>query len=535
MRKGHDPYLLSRALFASDGGLRCSPSRGKGIVLSQDTQSLQNHALPTMASNVRPAYTCVSTSSNWVEDANVYCNRVTSSKLRQRLLRGIKGCAIIDIWMRRLSEQNWQHTYNGPASLLDVSWLLSLCSRKALQPFVYRVACDGKEREEVWLTCPESPKIVDTSARSVAVAFCGISKFTAEHCSLLVEVCEGPTWQPMRVNLQEASEGNFVTLPLFDSRSFGGVLVTDLKPATWYRIRLRVDYDGSQTIGPSIVVATRCCRPDAPSPPPSVEDHDSSFRVTWKMPAHNGYPIQYFLLEQRERVTARESVPPLFGTQADAIQWTPWRHVRLGRVPNCVVRAPKKDPAAYASARQVLDDAAPRFLAVEFRIAATNALGRSAASHSTRATKFSHPRAFASASKIKGSCRVQQSTSQPVNHGGDALSATDNFVQDIVRKFDFPVAVEVVKRALRETQREAAAVAAKQKRNQASLKRATMPIYRGSPSHLPSSHKHVGARPKKPRPIPSVTVTQRDPSYIFLPAHRQLEVALLHQLEHVRT
>lgn len=467
-----------------------------------------------------------------LKDASVYCIQATSSKLRQRLLKGIEGSSIIDIWVRRWSEEKWQHTYNGPASLLDVTWLLSLCSRKALQPFVYRVACDGKEREVVWLTCPESPKIVETTARSVAVAFSGMSKFALEHCILLVEMCEGPIWQPMRVNLQDVIEGNFVTLPAFDFRSSKGVVVTDLKPATWYRIRLRVEYDESKTIGPSILVATRCSHPDAPTSRPHVEDHDLSFRVTWKTPAHNGYPIHHFLLEQRERVTTRESVAPLFGMQAETTQWTPWRQVQLRHVPGCIVRAPKRDPAANASARQVLDDAVPRFLAVEFRVAATNALGRSDVSRPTRATRLTHPRAFANTSKVNGSFRLKKSNLQPVTHVDDTISADDDIIRDIVRSITFPVALEVVERALRETRREAAAVATNQeKQNQYLRKWTTMPTGRPSPSEVSKSHNQVGRRSRKPRQVPSVPATQRDPSYLYLPAQRHLEVALRQQLE----
>ena len=51
----------------------------------------------------------------------------------------------------------------------------------------------------------------------------------------------------------------------------GGVRVVDLRPATWYHMRLRVTYDGSvAAVGPAVAVATKCGPPDAPTPRPRV-------------------------------------------------------------------------------------------------------------------------------------------------------------------------------------------------------------------------------------------------------------------------
>ena len=225
-------------------------------------------------------------------------------------------------------------------------------------------------------------------------------------------------------------------------------------------------------------------------------------RVSWSRPRTNGYPIHHYILQQRELVTPPKSVTkawqtdgmpgartddtsvPLarIGPRGDTLEsfvgqltpkWTPWREVHTNLLPECLIRAPVRCPASITAARGVLGlgtlsnntasfgamdtlrkgtESLPRFIAVEFRVAAVNALGISKFSNISRVTGRECPRSFAPAvhgrvipqrSICSTSDRARQDQCSP-NSRSLALEAE---LEQIVDAFEFPVSLSVVETA----------------------------------------------------------------------------------------
>ena len=316
----------------------------------------------------------------------------------------------------------------------------------------------------------------------------------------------------------------------------GGVRVIDLLPATWYHMRLRVTYDGiSAALSPAVAVATKCGAPDPPIPRPNVTEEfvgtanmnsvvgaaaqnlegfvsemsratpppasgSHRLRVSWARPRTNGYPIQYYILHQRELVLPPNSVAKRcqasnmlvparslasdprvrpFSTQSSsnaneqqqAPKWTPWREVHAHLLPECLVRAPSRCPASITAARQTLglgspsnnsaalgsgpfsslpkvSEPPPRFIAVEFRVAAVNALGASKFSQVSRVSRQVFPRAPEQAwggrtAQIK--TRRSEGTAWTKNLQTSMFEAE---LEELAGALGFPVSLSIVQGAL---------------------------------------------------------------------------------------
>ena len=213
-------------------------------------------------------------------------------------------------------------------------------------------------------------------------------------------------------------------------------------------------------------------------------------RVSWPRPRANGYPIHHYILQQRELVlppiaagryranneTRRPSNPeaetgnsPFSTTGApntdvdhDCPKWTPWREVHAHLLPECLVRAPSRCPASITAARQALGFAVPaknssalssssetfpqpppRFIAMEFRVAAVNALGTSSFSHVSRVTKHECPKVLMKVTENR-SLSVKNVTD--FNHPRSyALEAEQ---EELSAALGFPVSLGVVQMAL---------------------------------------------------------------------------------------
>lgn len=441
----------------------------------------------------------------------------------------------------------------------------------------------GPPRDVTWLSDPEAPAILEAASREIALGWPVIEgcrgdllRRAMKHggAAFQIEVSEGPAWQPARVQQRRLrlaakqatrlsrggrrsppsdGEGDetgpgasnakaFIALEAVDG--VGGVRVVDLRPATWYHMRLRVTYDGtSAAVGPAVAVATKCGPPDVPTPRPRVLEepvgaggggyvadanlsaatrtlgglmHDVAraatppsgggyrLRVSWARPRTNGYPIVHYVLQQRERVLpphgrlgARErreraererrrqdpSLALFGGVDESCLAgpppaiWTPWREVHNHLLPECLARAPTRCPASITAARNALGLGAskkrsaiaassdslhkgaeppPRFLAVEFRVAAVNALGASAFSKATKITRHECPNVLAPQLQHGRSVNPAaaahaedaERASSPANSRPPALEAA---LEDLAAGLDFPVSLDVVEAALHAT------------------------------------------------------------------------------------
>lgn len=343
------------------------------------------------------------------------------------------------------SSSDWVLIYDGPEKQLDLSWVASLCPGP-LCSHVYRVAHhlakDSAPREITWLSDPEAPTVLSASMREAVLGWPLIDGCCSERlrrvvssggAAFQVEVSEGLSWQPARVQQKSPnakgsrphrpgetamqdrkSVSAFLRLTAVDGR--GGIRIVDLRPATWYKMRLRVTYaNESKTIGPSVALCTKCGPPDVPTPrprvveekmvancmkpkctvglpvaahnleslmneaceqKPSLQLNNFRLRVAWAQPPKNGHPIKKYILQQREEVLppapARScrSVDVISAAVAQKQQranyeskglskWTPWREVHAHSLSECLIRSPSRCPASVTSARHILGLDAP--------------------------------------------------------------------------------------------------------------------------------------------------------------------------------
>lgn len=502
--------------------------------------------------------------------------RAARNELFRRLSKGVKGN---DIILSKLStDGKWVALFDGPTKQLDITWITSMNSKPLLSE-VYRVQSTGPGsallRDVAWLSDPEAPQVIEVAPREVVLGWPEIDgrqagllrrEMAQGGAAFQVEVCEGPVWQPARVQQRRIllaakaaedltrgggrstsadddpvpmdGQGAFMALEAVDG--VGGARIVGLLPATWYHMRLRVTYDGcSAAVGPPVAVATKCGPPDTPIPRPQVVEelvdpgsnstdvlslvsppaaartlgcliHDISpttmasssvghrLRVSWVRPRTNGYPIQYYILQQRELVlppvssaknrrrvderTIRTLLHPYsmndpqvtgepLGQRAKSStsKWTSWREVHANLLPESLVRAPTRCPASITAARHVLGlssssnisaafssadmlhrgtEPPPRFIAIEFRVAAVNALGASKFSQVTRVTELECPTSFLpSVRSNEGPSHDSQSSDRHKSRRVYS-SVLEAELEELASALEFPVSLGLVKDAL---------------------------------------------------------------------------------------
>lgn len=443
-----------------------------------------------------------------MDPSEIYGNDIRCLKsARTKLIGDLLGDLRRDQWITILalsSKEEWVTIYKGLAKQLDLTWVASLspaplCSQmyrveycSIMNSSFYAQKSPGANvlspRDIMWLSDPGEPHVLSTSARDVVLGWPKIEGCRRElytSAVFQVEVREGPAWQPARVQQQklrlasseryqqrifdeqETSSWNDMTafFPLKAVDGVGGVRVIDLRPATWYYMRLRVSCCGkSAAFGPPVLVSTRCGIPDMPTPKPriiqeqtyangkkdvpnfeplvalpatarslcSLMDHtmeerstlkpSDRLRISWSQPSNNGYPIQRYILQQRElvldppcahnapnkKVLALKTRHTHHGLPLNSgllQRWTPWHVVHASMLPECLIRAPAQCPASVILARQTLGlgkfknshaayGRTPVFTAMEFRVAAVNVLGASKFSQVSRISEREYPHFF---------------------------------------------------------------------------------------------------------------------------------------------
>ncbi|KAJ1460086.1 hypothetical protein M885DRAFT_458808 [Pelagophyceae sp. CCMP2097] len=433
----------------------------------------------------------------------------------------------------------WEVLFCGPCGRLDLEWVASLATDKPLTLFNYRVAnlpaagaaadsVAARPREVNWLSDPDPPALHAAGLHDIVVGWPRVDGDGGADLpvSFQAEVAEGPSWTPARVQLQRlrdsadeaqlrkaeargsgASPLRFVALPpVGDAR---GAKIVDLRPATWYHVRLRATYGGGATcVGRPVTVATKCGPPDTPLPRPRVSEEDAAapvrarragpdspqsvalltlgaavrehrggdgaprawrLRVSWARPRCNGYPITHYVLQQREHVLPAFIAPPsqgLFapGEAPQCAAWTPWRTVHSHPLPECLARAPADDATAIAAAKKALGLGAPAnntsMAALQARVTGQPSESaptifevefRVAAVNSLGASDFSKAtRATARECPhaLCGTCDAGDGTTAPTLEAAPRASVLEAELDDLAAALDFPVSLDVVHGAL---------------------------------------------------------------------------------------
>lgn len=402
--------------------------------------------------------------------------------LGRRLLDNIRRDRYIELSVLS-SCGDWVILFRGPTKQLDLTWIISMSPAPlCFHTYRLRSAAEYIEpllRDVTWLSNPVGPVVLETSPREVVLGWPNIEGHCSGPISLnraqggaafQIEVSERHEWQPVRVQNQRSHlssqpksnydaphSGTITYITLKAVSGVGGVHVVDLRPATWYNMRLRVVYDtDSIATGPPVAVTTRCGLPERPTLRPwiveqltrmgtAIKSSSSSFsatarsmanlmelndpslnrhfclRVSWTQPACNGYPIQHYVLQQREKVVDQQRAR-LISISNDSLavdisaKWTPWREVYTQLIPGCRIHALARCSASITAAQHTLGFAnlsrlttpttnhsprgrhyvpVPQFIAVQFRVAAVNALGISQFSRISSVTKENCPDFFA--------------------------------------------------------------------------------------------------------------------------------------------
>lgn len=234
-------------------------------------------------------------------------------------------------------------------------------------------------------------------------------------------------WHPTRV-MPRGGHGDFVA---FDGLE-AATRIVDLRPATWYELR----HDGQ-----THTVATLCAPPDTPGRPRVTEEaththkarlvgaarHLAAFlddppqpqwrlKVAWPPSAPNGYPIRHYRVQQRACVAS-----------GGRLAWTAWRETHVGHRTSCIVRPNTS-------------------FALDFRVAAVNALGSSPFGPRLRVTSARCPNVVATPSEALPDDAEATDDVEASAKDNDA-----DLLRDLAAALDFPVSPDVLRRALRET------------------------------------------------------------------------------------
>lgn len=484
---------------------------------------------------------------------DIRCLKSARTKLIGELLGDLRR----DQWITILalsSKEEWVTIYRGPSKQLDLTWIASL-SPAPLCSQIYRVeycsiisSSHAQQspagnvvgpRDIMWLSDPGEPNVLSTAAREVVLGWPKIEGCRRElyvGAAFQVEVREGPAWQPVRVQQQKLrltsseryqqrifdarrTSGNNTTTAFFPLKAVdgvGGVRVIDLRPATWYYMRLRVSCCGKfAAFGPPVLVSTRCGIPDMPTPKPRIiqeqtcangkkqmpnydplvalpatarslcslmnytmderptlKASDCRLRISWSQPSNNGYPIQRYILQQRDLVLNQPCAYNAPNKNALALKtgrthhalplnsgllqkWTPWRVVHASMLPECLIRAPALCPESVILARQTLglgksqnSDAgrSPVFTAMEFRVAAVNVLGTSKFSQVSRISDREYPHFFTNTAQ-RSHGLLRNSNPKNVPYPRKTKMATEAELNEVILALGFPVSDIVIQHA----------------------------------------------------------------------------------------
>jgi hypothetical protein len=180
-------------------------------------------------------------------------------------------------------------------------------------------------KEFVWLTPLNRPIITNTTIHSISikwdnVKFCGYKdddiniRIPITTIKCIVEIAEGHEWSGHGIANHFITDSTYIPdyITVFESSNVFEAQIIDLKPSTWYHIRIKVIYGGSIMYSPSISCYTKQGIPDRPEKPhvfvsaiQSTFDRkilESSYRIKfmWSASPSTGIPITKYHVQIKE-------------------------------------------------------------------------------------------------------------------------------------------------------------------------------------------------------------------------------------------
>lgn len=180
-------------------------------------------------------------------------------------------------------------------------------------------------KEFIWLTPLSKPKINDTTVHSIHVTwdkvrFCGYKdedigiKLPKASIKYTLEIAEGHEWSGHGIANYFITDSTYIPnyISVYQSTDIFEMEVIDLKPSTWYHIRIKVTYGGSNIYSPAISCYTKQGIPEKPDKPHvfvsalqstfDPKQLESSYRIKfiWSAPASCGVPITKYHVQIKE-------------------------------------------------------------------------------------------------------------------------------------------------------------------------------------------------------------------------------------------
>lgn len=271
-------------------------------------------------------------------------------------------------------------------------------------------------KEFCWLTDPSPPEICDRQSDSITVtwkpvSFCGIRPGNmTDSINYVLEIADG---QPYR----SGSSTRFISdMNAMKYRTMARgpklheVTVTELRPATWYYLRVAMEYSVGDTRvqSTSKPIPTLRSVPATPSKPRvhiipgtksflSVDGYaESKVLITWMEPAPNGSPIEKYQLQLQEL----ESNPTAPRAGSNGIEEVPiprWQNAYCNLTSETILSSPRPGVTEWL-----------------LRVRAKNSDGWSEFSAVRSISKFTHPSLFVEKVYIIEPAKVHQKVTASV-------------------------------------------------------------------------------------------------------------------------
>ena len=180
-------------------------------------------------------------------------------------------------------------------------------------------------KEFIWLTPLSKPKINDATIYSISVAwgkvrFCGYKdgdigiKLPKVPIKYALEIAEGHEWSGHGIANYFITDSTYIPnyIPVYQSTDTFETKVTDLKPSTWYHIRIKVTYGGSIIYSRAASCFTKQGIPEKPEKPhvfisalqssfdPKLLESSYRIKFVWSAPASCGVSITKYHVQIKE-------------------------------------------------------------------------------------------------------------------------------------------------------------------------------------------------------------------------------------------
>ena len=260
---------------------------------------------------------------------------VTMDDLLRRILLCINNDTNIDIYVNDANNEPFE-IYRGSSSNITTRHLNNAlrCTGTFYIFNIYAIKNNHSindnhslmhRKEFVWLTPLNRPTITNTTIHSMyvkwdSVKFCGYKdndiyiRLPKTTIIYTLEVAEGHEWSGHGIANHFITDSTYIPnyIAVFESNHIFETQIIDLKPSTWYHIRIKVTYGGSTMYSSAISCYTKQGIPDRPEKPhvfvsPIQSSFDrkvleSSYRIKfmWSAPSSSGIPITKYHVQIKE-------------------------------------------------------------------------------------------------------------------------------------------------------------------------------------------------------------------------------------------